>query len=200
MSKNRGSNKENLEKTRKTFIHIAAEEFTEHGYADASTSRIVQKSGMARGSLYYHFGDKQGLFAAVYEDILTQGSKSLEKSMREQETSALALLHGSYAFMDLCMDKTFRKIVLIESQSAIAYKDRLPLLEQTLFHLLMDILDKIIAEGHLEGNTDRTAAVLIAGMLNEIGKVFDFSDNIERDRAELGKAYESVLLRLFTTA
>jgi len=44
MSKRKGPNKENLQETRDSFIQIAIREFTRCGYADASTSRIVDES------------------------------------------------------------------------------------------------------------------------------------------------------------
>jgi AcrR family transcriptional regulator len=63
MGKKHGPNKENLEATRRIFLNIARKEFSTRGYYNASTAAIVEESGMARGSLYYHFGDKKGCSA-----------------------------------------------------------------------------------------------------------------------------------------
>lgn len=85
MSKRPGPNKDNLEATRKIFMDIAKLEFCNHGYSDASTTRIVTKSGMARGSLYYHFGDKNGLFKAVYEELLDDALICISQRMDVQD-------------------------------------------------------------------------------------------------------------------
>ena len=50
------------EDKRKAFIDIALDEFAENDYNTASVSKIVEKAGIAKGSLYQYFEDKQDLF------------------------------------------------------------------------------------------------------------------------------------------
>lgn len=47
---------------RQLIIDLALAEFAEHGPAAASVSRIVARAGIAKGSLYQYFADKQDLF------------------------------------------------------------------------------------------------------------------------------------------
>jgi AcrR family transcriptional regulator len=47
---------------RQTIIDIAIEEFGAHPYNVASLSRIVERSGIAKGSIYQYFEDKQDFF------------------------------------------------------------------------------------------------------------------------------------------
>jgi TetR/AcrR family transcriptional regulator len=47
---------------RQAIIAIAIEEFAAHPYAVASVSRIVARAGIAKGSLYLYFENKQELF------------------------------------------------------------------------------------------------------------------------------------------
>ncbi len=47
---------------RQRLIDIAIDEFAEHPYAAASVTRIVKKAGIAKGSLYQYFENKQDLF------------------------------------------------------------------------------------------------------------------------------------------
>lgn len=49
------------EAKRKTLIELSLEEFAEHGPTAASISRIVARAGIAKGSLYQYFVDKQDL-------------------------------------------------------------------------------------------------------------------------------------------
>ena len=81
MAKKPGPNKQNLEATRRIFLNIARKEFSTQGYYNASTAHIVEESGMARGSLYYHFGDKKGLFRAVYEELMTEMRDAVRKDV-----------------------------------------------------------------------------------------------------------------------
>lgn len=50
------------EEKRKAFIEIALDEFANHDYNTASVSKIVEKAGIAKGSVYQYFEDKQDLF------------------------------------------------------------------------------------------------------------------------------------------
>jgi AcrR family transcriptional regulator len=47
---------------RETIMHAAIEEFAEYGLENASTNRIVKNSGIAKGSFYQYFEDKQDVF------------------------------------------------------------------------------------------------------------------------------------------
>jgi AcrR family transcriptional regulator len=50
------------EEKRKAFIEIALDEFANNDYNTASVSKIVAKAGIAKGSVYQYFEDKQDLF------------------------------------------------------------------------------------------------------------------------------------------
>ena len=50
------------EEKRKAFIEIALDEFADNDYNSASVSKIVEKAGIAKGSVYQYFADKKDLF------------------------------------------------------------------------------------------------------------------------------------------
>jgi len=47
---------------RETIVNAAVDEFAEYGLENASTNRIVKNSGIAKGSFYQYFEDKQDVF------------------------------------------------------------------------------------------------------------------------------------------
>jgi AcrR family transcriptional regulator len=47
---------------RETIMNAAIEEFADYGLENASTNRIVKNSGIAKGSFYQYFEDKQDVF------------------------------------------------------------------------------------------------------------------------------------------
>jgi AcrR family transcriptional regulator len=189
MSKRSGPNKDNLEETRRIFINVAREEFCQNGYPNASTSRIVLNSNMARGSLYYHFGDKNGLFRAVYEDVLLNSMTSMEQEMKKHKDPWDALMAGSKAFLELCADAHFRKIILIESQSALTYAERHALQSRTLFGKLRAVLPELMERGYFSGHTLDTIFVFILGILAEIGRSFDLDPNNVGNKSLYESAY-----------
>ena len=63
------------EEKRETIMNAAVEEFAEYGLENASTNRIVKNSGIAKGSFYQYFDDKQDVFMHLL-DVIEQ--KELE--------------------------------------------------------------------------------------------------------------------------
>ena len=63
------------EEKRETIMNAAVEEFADYGLENASTNRIVKNSGIAKGSFYQYFEDKQDVFMHLL-DVIEQ--KELE--------------------------------------------------------------------------------------------------------------------------
>lgn len=55
---------------RKKLLHEAARLFAERGYDAVSVREIVEASGCTKPAMYYHFGSKDGVAVAVFEDFI----------------------------------------------------------------------------------------------------------------------------------
>ncbi len=73
---------------RETIMNAAIEEFAEYGLENASTNRIVKNSGIAKGSFYQYFEDKQDVFMHMLAVI------------EQQETEFFASQHPPDQNMD----------------------------------------------------------------------------------------------------
>lgn len=58
------------EERRTAILAVAAEEFAEHGFEAASYNRIIERSGLSKGAIYYYFDDKEDLYAATLRDAM----------------------------------------------------------------------------------------------------------------------------------
>ena len=54
---------------RETIINAAVDEFAQYGLENASTNRIVENSGISKGSFYQYFEDKQDVFLYMLDVI-----------------------------------------------------------------------------------------------------------------------------------
>jgi len=54
--------------TRRRLLDAASALFAEHGYRDTSVQAIAERAGISRGSIFWHFGSKEGLLWAVVEE------------------------------------------------------------------------------------------------------------------------------------
>jgi TetR/AcrR family transcriptional regulator len=57
---------------RETIIALASAEFAAHPYALASLSRVVERAGIAKGSIYQYFENKQDLYLFILEQAVQQ--------------------------------------------------------------------------------------------------------------------------------
>jgi AcrR family transcriptional regulator len=59
---------------RDRILQTAQDLFTSKGFANASVREICERAAITPPTLYYHFGDKEGLFRAVVEETLNLDS------------------------------------------------------------------------------------------------------------------------------
>jgi AcrR family transcriptional regulator len=55
--------------TRQGFLDAARAVFGEQGFAEANVAEIVRRAGSSVGSMYHHFGGKNELFIALYDQF-----------------------------------------------------------------------------------------------------------------------------------
>lgn len=188
MAKKHGPNKENLEATRRIFLNIARKEFSTNGYYNASTANIVEESGMARGSLYYHFGDKKGLFRAVYEELMQEMQTSVQGNVNQSKNSWDGLMAGCLTVLDLCTLKETRRIV-VDVHTALSYAERLDILSQTLLLELQHQLRGALEAGYFKGHNLKSLSVIIFGILSEGSRSFELADDVMKAREDIGNAF-----------
>jgi len=58
------------ERTRAALLRGAREVFEERGFLDAKISEICERAGVAYGSFYTHFADKEAVFAELVDELL----------------------------------------------------------------------------------------------------------------------------------
>lgn len=66
--------------TRERILDAAAELFSQRGYAATGVDRLADRSGIAKTAIYYHFGNKEGLLAAVVERAATMWTEDIRES------------------------------------------------------------------------------------------------------------------------
>ncbi len=71
---------------RETIMNAAVEEFAEYGLENASTNRIVKNSGIAKGSFYQYFEDKQDVFIHLL-DVIEQQEMEFFKDRHPPSTN-----------------------------------------------------------------------------------------------------------------
>jgi AcrR family transcriptional regulator len=81
------------EKTRRKLLEAAEHVFSEHGYAEASVSRITDRAGVGQGTFYLYFDSKLQLFEELVEDL----NQRVRHAMSEGAAGATTRLEAERA-------------------------------------------------------------------------------------------------------
>ena len=72
---------------RAAILDAALVEFTAHGVAGASIEDIRRRSGASVGSIYHHFGDKDGIAGALYLEGLRDYQRGFLEVLRSSQST-----------------------------------------------------------------------------------------------------------------
>jgi AcrR family transcriptional regulator len=67
--------------TRQQILLAALRHFAHAGYAGTSVQEIVDEAGVAKPALYYHFGDKAGLYRALVESAYDERYRLMREAV-----------------------------------------------------------------------------------------------------------------------
>src|SRR5260221_13809522 len=73
---------------RERVLDVAAQEFADYGFEDASINRILERAGMSKGAAYYYFEDKADLFITVVR-YCSERLRLIDQTVDPVELSAL---------------------------------------------------------------------------------------------------------------
>jgi AcrR family transcriptional regulator len=80
---------------REAILEAARACFQEHGYAATTIELIAARSGASNGSIYHHFGSKDGILAALYSTALASYQGELLALLRQHADDAEGGIRGA---------------------------------------------------------------------------------------------------------
>ncbi|PCJ41556.1 MAG: hypothetical protein COA71_08345 [SAR86 cluster bacterium] len=93
-------NKRNAIKTAATDLMV------EYGYENTSLEAICERASCSKSAIYEHFGNKQGLLAALTEDVALELSQALHAFyLQERSVEDTLLLYAELALTRILNDK-----------------------------------------------------------------------------------------------
>ena len=78
-------------RTRRTILEAAAAVFDERGYTAATIGEILDRAGVTKGALYFHFGSKEELAVGVFEEQLAITLPPQSSKLQELVDSGLVM-------------------------------------------------------------------------------------------------------------
>lgn len=164
-----GRQAEHASDTRAALVAAARQLFAAEGYDGTGTEQIVAEARVTRGALYHHFRDKADLFRAVMEEAAGEVALRLTGDHLD-EVSASPLEDvwaGASAFLDVCVDGDFQRIVLIDGPRVLGAEAWDRLVDRYGRSLLEEWLSRAVAAGDIEPVPVTALARLLIAMLTE---------------------------------
>lgn len=158
---------ERKEATRAKLLESARRLFARDGFAVVAAETVARDAGLTRGALYHHFGGKEGLFSAVYEEIQREVTARVDSAAEREAGAWEALRAGSHTFLECCLDPEVQRIMLLDAPVALSWEEWRAVDARYGLGSLLAGLRAAAIEGALpEDALDATAHLLI-GAMNE---------------------------------
>ena len=146
-------------RTRSTLIDSAIDVFSEKGIEEASIHEITATAGLANGTFYNHFKDKDELAVASADAIALEIAKQLDVRMSELELGVSRVVVASWAFLRLALSAKAWAWVLLEQYQ------RHPTAEAGAFRYMQADVARAVAQRKLAVTVDEFLLEQIAALM-----------------------------------
>ena len=191
--------------TRRRLLEEGRRLFVTHGYERVTADDLAAAAGLTRGALHHHFGDKRGLFEAVYAETLAEFDAQItEAGLRAtQETAEVwpALVAGIDCYLDLCLDPAYNQVMLIQGPIALGWERWDEMDREFSLQQVSGVLELLVATGDIADLPVVATAEVLVGALNQVGRRIALADDPIQTRNDLGAVVHALFegLRLPTS-
>jgi AcrR family transcriptional regulator len=147
-------------------IRIALEEFADKGFNGASINTIVKKLGIAKGSIYQYFDDKNALFFFVFNHSMNQVKQFLKNIRDNTKDDPLIdrlkkTLEGGVDFIE-AQPLVYKLYITILNDWSVPFREEFLLaLRSNSLEYMANLLKTAQAKGELKPGTDINHACFV---------------------------------------
>ena len=88
-----------------------------HGLAGLSVNRVVAEAGVAKGTFYVHFDNREAFVDALHERFHTRVQKAVGEATEGLSPGADRIVSGAEAYLDTCLEDRAVKALALEARS-----------------------------------------------------------------------------------
>ena len=185
-----------LAATRAALLKAARTIFAEQGYAAAATEEIVRRAKVTRGALYHHFEDKRSLFDAVASEVAREIAEKID-AMTPMDDPLKALIVGTGAFLDACLDPAVRRIYLIDAPAVLGWHRWREIDAPHGVRSLREGVSAMLAERPDDALAVEPTTFLLAGAFNEAALWIAEAKDEKAARRAMDRSLAALIERLF---
>ena len=175
------------EETKRNILEIATEEFAAMGLTGARVDAIAERTDTTKRMLYYYFGSKEGLYAAVLEKVygdIRAFEQALQLSGLDAKEGMSELVGSTFDYHDKHRD--FVQLVNIENINGAKYIPNLKSFRaqnQSIVKTISDLLERGVKAKQFRGGIDAIDLHLLISSLcfHRVGNRHTFGAAFGRD-------------------
>ncbi|KJJ41405.1 TetR family transcriptional regulator [Bacillus subtilis] len=173
-------------------IDAAVEVIAENGYHQSQVSKIAKQAGVADGTIYLYFKNKEDILISLFKEKMGQFIERMEEDIKEKTTAKekLALVISKH-FSLLADDHNLAIVTQLElRQSNLELRQKINEILKGYLNILDSILTEGIQSGELKEGLDvRLARQMIFGTIDETVTTWVMNDQ----KYDLAALSDSVL-------
>jgi AcrR family transcriptional regulator len=179
--------------TRAALLQTALEIFTSDGYQQTGVEAIARAARVTRGAFYHHFEDKRALFDALVVTLQQQAADQLLQQARMQPDLRSQLRAGAAAFLDVCVQPAYRRLVIQEAPGILGSARCRQIGEAYPFGLLIAGLRELQKNGGFAVDNVHLAGRMIGAMICEASLLLETSEEPEQLKAQANAIVERTI-------
>lgn len=159
--------------TRKqAILQAAARLFARQGFRHTSVADISKLTGVAQGTIFYHFSSKEGLFIAALEQVRRTIVAQVQDHLASRSfSSGLEMVEGIVAFYLRLAGHIGEPFMLLHRYDAYEFATQNPACRaqlEAIYDCILDIFEQAIRlgqqDGSIRGLPARKTALLLFAM------------------------------------
>jgi AcrR family transcriptional regulator len=154
---------------RAAMMQAALRVFAEKGYHAATIRDIVDAAGVAVGTFYFYFPDKETLFIYLYEETAEFLLQAVGQAVAGKATLERQIAAGIEAFVNIAVyEPAVVSLLQGEAESVPALAERRTALRETQVSTWQRPLDVALDRGQIPPQNTRRTAEALTGAFDEV--------------------------------
>jgi TetR/AcrR family transcriptional repressor of nem operon len=108
------------QETRAALLNAGLRIAEEHGLSGMSVNRVVAVAGVAKGTFYVHFPDRDAFLSALHERFHEGTKRAIGTAMAEHPPGRVRLRAGMTAYFETCLRNMGVRALLLEARNSRA--------------------------------------------------------------------------------
>jgi AcrR family transcriptional regulator len=187
---------EQIAGTRAAIVSSARRLFGSRGYAATSIDEVAAAARVTKGAVYHHFGSKEALFRAVYDEVEAEAQRIDEGDLPREAGPVELILYGVQHYLDAALDPEVQRITLIDAPAVLGPEPDGPADEHPGHQALRALIAGAVEAGTIRSVDPDALAHLISGACLQAGVLIARADDHAAARRRVGATLDVMITGL----